>query len=153
MVAVDLEAVRTAVGAVQDPELHRSLSDLGMVREIEAVSDDTVRVQVALTVPGCPLKDQLTADVTAAATSVAGVEVVTVDFTSMTDAERTGVVQKVRGEDNIREVTIGKPGSKTRVIGVSSGKGGVGKSTLSASIAVGLKRAGATVGLMDADIY
>ena len=88
---MDIEAVRTSVGTVQDPELHRSLSELGMVREVEAISDDTVRVQVALTVPGCPLQDQLTADVTAAARKVAGVEVVTVDFTSMTDAERSGV--------------------------------------------------------------
>ncbi|GMQ86648.1 MAG: Mrp/NBP35 family ATP-binding protein [Acidimicrobiia bacterium] len=150
---VDIEAVRTAVGAVQDPELHRSLSDLDMLREVEVVSDDAIRVLVALTVPGCPLKDRLTADVTAAASSVAGVSRIVVDFTSMTDSERSGVVQKVRGVENIREVTIGKPGSKTRVIGVSSGKGGVGKSTVTVNLGVALARQGKRIGIIDADVW
>jgi len=150
---VDVEAVRVAVSAVQDPELHRDLGDLGMVREVEAVADDTVRVLVALTIPGCPLQDQLTTDVSSAARSVAGVDRVVVDFTSMNDTERSDVVQTVRGGGSIREVTVGKPGSKTRVIGVASGKGGVGKSTVTANLAVALARQGQKVGLIDADVW
>ncbi len=150
---VDIEAVRAAVGAVQDPELHRSIEDLGMLREVEAVDGDGVRVLVALTIPGCPLQDTLTTDVTAAAQSVEGVGDVVVDFTAMNEAERGEVVQQVRGGGAIREVTIGKPGSRTRVIGIASGKGGVGKSTVTANLAVALARQGKRVGLIDADVW
>jgi ATP-binding protein involved in chromosome partitioning len=150
---VDIDAVRTAVSAVQDPELHRGLGELGMVREVEDVGDGGVRVLIALTIPGCPLQDQLTTDVATAARSVEGVDRAVVDFTSMNDAERADVVETVRGGGTIREVEIGKPGSKTRVIGIASGKGGVGKSTVAANLAVALARQGKTVGLIDADVW
>ena len=150
---VDVDAVRAAVAAVQDPELHRDLGDLGMVREVESIAEDAVRVLVALTIPGCPLQDQLTSDVTEAARTVDGVDRVVVDFTSMNDAERSDVVQSMRGDSNIREVTVGKPGSKTRVIGIASGKGGVGKSTVTANLAVALAGQGKRVGLIDADVW
>ncbi len=150
---VDVEAVRTAVSAVQDPELHRDLGDLGMVREVEAVGDDAVRVLIALTIPGCPLQDQLTNDATDAAKTVDGVDRVVIEFTSMNDAERSDVVETVRGGGNIREVTVGKAGSKTRVIGVASGKGGVGKSTVTANLAVALASHDKRVGVIDADVW
>ena len=150
---MDLELVRDAVGAVQDPELHRGLGDLGMVRGVEADGESSVRVLIALTIPGCPLQDQLTKDVSDAARGVDGVDQVKVEFTSMNDAERSTVVQTVRGEGAIREVTIGKPGSKTRVIGIASGKGGVGKSTVTVNLGVALARQGKTVGLIDADVW
>ncbi len=150
---MDLEAVRVAVGAVQDPELHRGLGELGMVRDIEADSDRSVRVLIALTIPGCPLQDTLTTDVGEAARSVDGVDEVTVEFTSMNDSERSSVVQTVRGQGAIREVTIGKAGSRTRVIGIASGKGGVGKSTVTANLGVALARQGKKVGLIDADVW
>ncbi len=149
---VDIDALRAAIGAVQDPELHRGIEELGMLRDVTIAPDGSVHVQVALTVPGCPLKDTIRNDITEAARSVEGVDVVVVDFTSMTDAERTGVVEKVR-DSNIREITIGRAGSKTRVIGISSGKGGVGKSSVTANLGVALAARGHRVGIIDADVW
>ena len=149
---VDVGALRGAIGRVEDPELHRSLEDLGMVRDLEVGDDGAVRVVVALTIPGCPLKDRLTADVTAAAQTVEGVTSVSVEFTHMTDAERADLVQQMRGAP-ARTISIGKAGSPTRVIAVASGKGGVGKSSVTANLAVALARLGKTVGVIDADVW
>jgi ATP-binding protein involved in chromosome partitioning len=149
---VDVDALRTAIGAVQDPELHRSFEDLGMLRDVTIAPDGSVHVQIALTVPGCPLKNTIREDVAEAARTVEGVKAVVVDFSSMSDAERTGVVEKVRGS-NIREVTIGRAGSKTRVIGIASGKGGVGKSSVTANLGIALAARGHSVGIIDADVW
>jgi len=149
---VDAEAVREAIGKVEDPELHRSLAELDMVRELDVRPDGSVRVLVALTIPGCPLKDKLTQDVTAAARTVPGVATVQVEFTHMNDEERAHLVAGVRGAPN-RQISIGGPGSKTRVIAVSSGKGGVGKSSVTANLGVSLARLGRTVGIIDADVW
>jgi len=149
---VDQAAVRAAVGQVQDPELHRSLEELNMLRELEIDATGAVSVLVALTIPGCPLKDKLTTDVTAAAMSVEGVSAVNVTFTHMNDEERAQLVQEVRGAP-MREITIGRPGSNTRVIAVASGKGGVGKSSVTANLGVALARLGRTVGIIDADVW
>lgn len=108
---VDVDALRAAIGAVQDPELHRGIEELGMLRDVTISPDGSVHVQVALTVPGCPLKDTIRNDVTEAARTVDGVAIVAVDFTTMTDTERTGVVEKVQGP-NIREITIGRARSR-----------------------------------------
>ncbi len=149
---VDVDALRAAIGAVQDPELHRGIEELGMLRDVTIAPDGSVHVQVALTVPGCPLKDTIRNDVTEAARTVDDVAIVAVDFTTMTDTERTGVVEKVQGP-NIREITIGRAGSKTRVIGISSGKGGVGKSSVTANLGVALAARGHRVGIIDADVW
>lgn len=150
---VDVSAVRSAVEQVQDPEIHRSLGELGMVRDL-GVSDGRVDVLVALTIPGCPLKDKLTHDVTAAAMTVEGVTAVEVSFTSMTDEERAALSADLRGASGqAREITIGKAGTKTRVVGIASGKGGVGKSSVTANLGVALADTGLRVGIIDADVW
>lgn len=148
---IDASAVRTSIETVEDPELHRSLGELGMVEELEVTGDGAVRTLIALTVPECPLRDELAAAVTAAAQSVAAVETVEVEFTVMSDEQRAAVMQNVRGDS--REITIGGAGSSTRVIAVSSGKGGVGKSSVTANLGVELARLGRTVGIIDADVW
>ncbi|MEN8040176.1 MAG: Mrp/NBP35 family ATP-binding protein [Actinomycetota bacterium] len=150
---VDVAAVRAAIEQVQDPEIHKGLGELGMVRELEVV-DGTVDVTVALTIPGCPLKDTLTADVTAAAMTVEGVTSVNVTFTSMTDEERSKLSADLRGGTvEQREIKFASPSSKTRVIGISSGKGGVGKSSVTANLGVALANQGKMVGIIDADVW
>jgi len=137
---------------VEDPEIHRSLAELNMLRELDVADDGSVRVLVALTIPGCPLKDKLDVDISAAARTVPGVTDVSVEFTTMTDEERSSLVSDIRGEA-AREITLGQSGSQTRVIAISSGKGGVGKSSVTANLGVSLARMGKTVGIIDADVW
>jgi ATP-binding protein involved in chromosome partitioning len=149
---VDVAALRTAIGRVEDPEIHRSLEELNMLREVDVADDGSVRVLVALTIPGCPLKDKLTTDVTAAAKTIPGVGEVNVEFTSMTDEERAALVTDVRGGEK-RDIAVARAGSKTRIIAISSGKGGVGKSSVTTNLAVALAAIGKTVGVIDADVW
>lgn len=154
-----------ALRPVQDPELHRSIVDLGMVRKV-AISKGKVDLLVALTIPGCPLKAEITSRVQGAVRSLDGVREVNLDFTSMTDAEREELRTKLHGSPGAtagaghahghaegREIPFAKPGSKTRPLLIASGKGGVGKSSVTTNLAVALAQRGHSVGVIDADVY
>jgi ATP-binding protein involved in chromosome partitioning len=148
---IDQAALRAAIGQVEDPEIHKSLAELGMLRELDVADDGSVRVLVALTVPGCPLKDKLESDVTEAARSVDGVGSVAVEFTVMSDEERASLTASLRtGGADAREVTIS---ARTRVLTIASGKGGVGKSSVTTNLGVALAHTGKTVGIIDADVW
>jgi len=146
-----VEAVRHAVGAVIDPELRRPIAELGMVRDI-AVEDGLASVGIVLTIVGCPAADRISSDVRAAAASVPGVRDVSLQVGVMSPVERRELTERLRGGRPAREMPFG-PGSLTRVIAVTSGKGGVGKSTVTANLAVALAARGLAVGLVDADVH
>jgi Mrp family chromosome partitioning ATPase len=139
------DLVLQALSQVNDPELHRSLTDLQMVREVQ-VSDETVTVTLALTVPNCPLKSQIEADVKKAVGALPGVSQVNVNMTAMTDEERKAVFGEPQEGVALQYNHIGC------VVAVMSGKGGVGKSLVTALLATALARQGSRVGVLDADI-
>jgi len=145
-------AVRQVLTGVLDPEIRRPITDLGMVRSV-LVDGGHVTVRVDLTVAGCPMKDTLVTDVTAAVRTLEGVEDVTVELGEMTAEQRAGLRQALRGGAPEPVIPFAQPGSLTRVIAVTSGKGGVGKSSVTANLAVALAQQGLSVGVVDADIY
>ena len=145
------DRVRAAVGAVTDPELRRPLAELDMVRGIE-VHGGVADVGIALTILGCPAAYRIEREVRDAAASVAGVDAVEVRVGVMSPDERRALTDKLRGGRAKREMPFG-PDSLTRVIAVTSGKGGVGKSTITANLAVALAARGLRVGLVDADVH
>jgi ATP-binding protein involved in chromosome partitioning len=149
----DEAAVRAALARVNDPEIRKPITDLDMVESVSVGDDGAVAVGVLLTVPGCPMKEQLTRDVTAAVAAVAGVTAVDVRLGVMSDAQRTALRQKLRGDAPANEIPFAQPGSRTRVYAVASGKGGVGKSSVTVNLAAALAARGLSVGVLDADIY
>lgn len=148
MSAVAAEDVRRAVAAVIDPELRRPIGELDMVRDV-VVDGAVAHVGIALTIVGCPAADRIEKDVRDAAASVAGVSDVAVEVGVMTPAERSALVERIRGTKRMAFTAD----SLTRVIAVTSGKGGVGKSTVTANLAVALAARGLAVGLIDADVH
>ncbi len=144
-------SVRRAVGAVVDPELRRPLDELGMLRDI-SVESGTATVGIALTIVGCPAADRISSDVRAAAASVSGVSDVDLRVGVMTPDERRALTEQLRGGRAARVMPFGRD-SLTRVVAVTSGKGGVGKSTVTANLAVALAQRGLSVGLVDADVH
>jgi ATP-binding protein involved in chromosome partitioning len=148
-----LNRVRDALTQVNDPEIRRPITELGMVAEVEETTPGQVRVEVLLTVSGCPMKDTLRRDVTAAVVGVDGVDSVQVDLGVMSDEQRAGLRDMLKGGQADREIPFAKPDSLTTVIAIASGKGGVGKSSVTVNLAMALVRLGRTVGILDADIY
>ena len=148
-----VEQVTAALATVQDPEIHRPITELNMVESVDVGGDGVVSVRVLLTVAGCPLKDKITRDVTAAVSALDGVTGVRVDLGVMDDEQRAALQTQLRGDVPAREIPFAQPGSLTRVYAVASGKGGVGKSSVTANLAVAMAANGLKVGVVDADIY
>ncbi|MGP7960388.1 Mrp/NBP35 family ATP-binding protein [Sanguibacter sp. A247] len=148
-----VEAVRAALATVIDPEIRRPITELGMVREVEVTGDGEVKVLIDLTTAGCPLKAKIVEDVTAAASAVDGVASVAVEMGVMSPEQRVRLKKQLRGGDGEPVIPFSQPGSLTKVYAIASGKGGVGKSSLTANLAVAMAADGLRVGVVDADIY
>ncbi|MEY3710630.1 MAG: hypothetical protein RLZZ99_451, partial [Actinomycetota bacterium] len=146
-----IDAVRNELANVSDPELHRPITELGMVDRIE-INDDVADLSILLTISGCPMRERLHQDVTAAALKVPQIRRVNIDFGVMSDQQRENVRKIIRGGRD-KFIPFAQPDSLTRVIGVSSGKGGVGKSSVTVNLAVAMAQRGFKVGLLDSDVY
>ncbi len=147
------DQVSHALAGVNDPEIHRPITDLGMVKNIEISPDGTVRVDIYLTVAGCPLRETITRDVTAAVSALEGVSRVRVELDVMSEEQRKALQTQLRGGQAAPEIPFAQPTSLTRVFAVASGKGGVGKSSVTVNLAAALAATGLSVGLADVDIY
>ena len=146
-------AVQAALATVNDPEIHRPITDLGMVKSVDVKDDGHVAVEVYLTVAGCPMRDRITTDVTNAVRGVEGVSGVDVSLDVMSDEQRQAMASQLRGGRPEREIPFARADSLTHVYAVASGKGGVGKSSVTVNLAAAMAASGLQVGVVDADIY
>ena len=147
------ETVRAALATVEDPEIHRPITDLGMVKSVAVSPDGRVGVAVYLTVAGCPMRETITRRVTNAVSAVTGVTAVDVELDVMSDEQRHELRRSLRGDAADPVIPFAQPGSLTRVYCVASGKGGVGKSSVTVNLAASMAAKGLKVGVVDADIY
>ncbi|MCU1526622.1 MAG: hypothetical protein JWP75_385, partial [Frondihabitans sp.] len=145
------DQIRSALGRVIDPEIRKPIAELDMVGSVSVTDAGAATIGLKLTIVGCPAADTIERHVREAAASVSGVTDVAVDVTVMTREERTALTEKLRGRRS-RELQFG-PESLTRIYAITSGKGGVGKSTLTANLAVALAARGLSVGIVDADVF
>lgn len=145
-------AVQAALARVEDPEIGRPITDLDMVKSINIDGND-VAVEVYLTIAGCPMKSTIEKNTRAALQEIEGVGSVAVSLDYMSDDQRRALKQKLRGGQAEPEIPFSKPDSTTRVFAVASGKGGVGKSSVTVNLAAALVHKGLKVGVVDADIY
>src|SRR6478735_5308388 len=148
-----VDAVKAALDGVHDPEINRPITELGMVKDVTVAADGTAKVAVWLTVAGCPMRDTITSRVTTAVSAVPGIRDVRVELDVMSDAQRTALRRQLRGTAEEPRIPFAEPGSLTRVYCIASGKGGVGKSSVTVNLAVAMADRGLSVGVVDADIY
>ncbi|OMC55844.1 sodium:proton antiporter [Mycobacterium sp. IS-836] len=150
----DLSAtIRTALSKVIDPELRRPITELGMVKSIDVAPDGGVHVTIYLTIAGCPKKSEISERVTEAVADVPGTGAVKVSLDVMSDEQRTELRKQLRGDAREPVIPFAQPSSTTRVYAVASGKGGVGKSTVTVNLAAAMAARGLAVGVLDADIH
>lgn len=148
-----LDRIQAALATVNDPEIKRPITELGMVDTVTIDDTGLVAIKVLLTVAGCPLKDTITRDVTNAVTPVPGVTGIDLELGVMTAEQRSGLKDLLSGGQTERDIPFGKPDSLTKVYAIASGKGGVGKSSVTVNLAMALAAQGMKVGVVDADIY
>jgi ATP-binding protein involved in chromosome partitioning len=148
-----LDQVTAALATVQDPEIHKPITELEMVKSVEIAADGTVAVAVYLTVSGCPMRDEITQRVSTAVGRLDGVSRVVVELDVMSEDQRKALSARLRGGQTEREIPFAQPGSLTKVFAVASGKGGVGKSSVTVNLAAAMAAKGLSVGVVDADIY
>ncbi|WP_216378311.1 Mrp/NBP35 family ATP-binding protein [Arcanobacterium phocae] len=150
---ISRDLIDKALATVYDPEIRRPITEIGMVGSVDITDDGQVTVGINLTTAGCPLRDKLTIDVTEAVSRVEGVTGVSVTMGVMTDEQKAQLQKTLRGGAPERHNPFSEPGCLTRVYAISSGKGGVGKSSMTVNLATAMQRQGLKVGVVDADIY
>ncbi len=148
-----VELVRDALSKVIDPEIRRPITEIGMVRSVDVDDAGLATIGIDLTTQGCPMKERITGDVTDAAAKVAGVTEVRIELGVMDEEQRLNLRSKLRGGKPEPVIQFTQPGNMTRVYAIASGKGGVGKSTVTANLAAAMAKDGLKVGVLDADIF